>query len=195
GAVGGLAIDSRGDVYLVDSSHNRVEKYDSTGRFIASFGSPGKGVGQFYFGAGIGPDMPPGGGIAVGSSYVYVSDTRNNRIERFALNGAGAKVVAGGGSGPGEGVAPEGLALVESGEASPAGTHEGSGAGRASAARERLFIADNGNERVQQLTGEGRFIAQAKVFDAAPPTFQNPWDVAVHGASVYVVDNNHGRVV
>src|SRR5262249_51201663 len=41
----------------------------------------------------------------------------------------------------------------------------------------------------------GRFIAQAKVFDAAPSSFQNPWDVAVHGGSVYVVDNNHGRVV
>src|SRR5262249_59563461 len=112
GAVGGLAIDSRGDVYLVDSSHNRVEKYDSTGRFIASFGSPGKGVGQFYFGAGIGPDMPPGGGIAVGSSYVYVSDTRNNRIERFELNGARATAVAGGASGAAERIPQEGTPLV-----------------------------------------------------------------------------------
>jgi sugar lactone lactonase YvrE len=195
GAVGGLAIDHRGDVYLVDSTHDRVEKYDSAGRFIVSFGRPGKGVGQFSFGAGIGPDMPPGGGIAVGHSYVYVSDTRNNRIERFGLNGAGAKVVAGAGSGPGEVLSPEGLALVQSGETSPAGTGEGSGAGRAPAGTERLYVADNGNERVQQLTGEGRFIAQAKAFAAAPSTFQNPWDVAVHGASVYVVDNNHGRAV
>src|SRR5262249_30176455 len=166
GAVGGLAIDSRGDVYLVDSSHNRVEKYDSTGRFIASFGSHGRGVGQFNFGAGIGPDMPPGGGIAVGSSYVYVSDSRNNRIERFALNGAGAKVVAGAGSGPGEVSGPQGLTLVPTSEAQPASARAGAGGRVASPASETLYVADDGNGRVQELTGNGRFIAQAKVFNA-----------------------------
>jgi tripartite motif-containing protein 71 len=194
GAVGGLAIDSRGDVYLVDSTHNRVEKHDSAGRFIASFGSPGKGVGQFSFGAGSGPDMPPGGGIAVGSSYVYVSDTRNNRIERFALNGTGATVVAGAGSGSGEVLSPEGLALAQSAETLP-GAHGRSGAGGASDAAGALYVADNGNDRVEELAGNGRFIARASVFDARPDMFQNPWDVAVHGGSVYVVDNNHGRIV
>jgi sugar lactone lactonase YvrE len=185
GAVGGLAIDRDGDVYLVDSTHNRVEKYDAAGRFISSWGTTGKGVGRFYFGAGIGPDMPPGGGIAVGGSHVYVSDTRNDRIERFALNGTGAKVVAGAGSGQGEVRWPVGLALAQQAASTPAG----------SGTTEALYIADNGNGRVEELTPDGRFIAQAKVFNGTPSTFQNPWDVAVHGGSVYVVDNNHGRIV
>jgi sugar lactone lactonase YvrE len=193
GAVGGLAIDPRGDVYVVDSTHDRVEKHDAGGRFIASWGSSGRGVGQFDFGAGIGPDMPPGGGIAVGSSYVYVSDSRNNRIERFALNGTGAKVVATAGGGPGKVRGPQGLALARTGE-----TGKGPGGQRrqgASAAAETLYVADDGNDRVQELTGDGRFIAEARVFDATPSTFQNPWGVAVHGGSVYVVDDNHGRIV
>jgi sugar lactone lactonase YvrE len=194
GAVGGLAIDPRGDVYVVDSTHDRVEKYDAGGRFIASWGSTGTGVGQFDFGAGIGPDMPPGGGIAVGSSHVYVSDSRNNRIERFALNGTGAKVVATAGGGPGEVRGPQGLALAQAGETSKA-DHGEQGRHGASAAGETLYVADDGNDRVQELTGDGRFVAEARVFKATPSAFQNPWGVAVHGGSVYVVDDNHGRIV
>jgi tripartite motif-containing protein 71 len=38
-------------------------------------------------------------------------------------------------------------------------------------------------------------VAQASSFPASPPTFQNPYDVAVRGDSVYVVDDNHARVV
>src|SRR5262249_28481378 len=195
GAVGGLAIDPHGDVYLVDSTHDRVEKYSAAGRFIGSWGSHGKGVGQFHFGAGVGPDMPPGGGIAVGGSYVYVSDTHNNRSERCARNGAGARVVARAGHGQGQVLSPEGLALAQPAEPPPAGGHGGTGGRAAPPAAETLYVADNGNERVQELNRNGRFIAQARVFNATPSTFQNPWDVAVHGGSVYVVDNNHGRIV
>jgi sugar lactone lactonase YvrE len=179
GAVGGLAIDAHGNVYLVDATNDRVEKYTATGRFITSWGARGTAVGQFDFGAGDGPDKPPGGGIAVGGSYVYVSDTRNNRIERFALDGSGARVLVGKGSAPGQVRRPQGLAL----------------AGAEAGAPEALYVADNGNDRVQELIPDGRFVAEASVFDAKPGSFQNPYDVAVHGGFVYVVDDNHGRIV
>src|SRR5262249_5976972 len=124
-----------------------------------------------------------------------VSDTHNNRIERFTLNGAGATVVARAGGAQGQVLSPEGLALGQPAETTSARAREGTGVEGASPAADTLYVADNGNERVQKLSGDGRFIAQAKVFNATPSTFQNPWDVAVHGASVYVVDNNHGRIV
>ncbi len=178
GAVGGLATDAQGNVYLVDATNDRVEKYTASGRFISSFGSRGSAVGEFDFGAGDGPDKPPGGGIAVGGSYVYVADTRNNRVERFSLDGSGAQVIAGAGSAPGEVMRPQGLAVAP---AEPGG--------------ETLYVADNGNDRVQALGADGHFIAQAREFDATPATFQNPYDVAVHGDFVYVVDDNHGRIV
>lgn len=180
GAVGGLATDAQGNVYLVDATHDRVEKYTASGRFVTAWGSRGSGVGQFDFGAGDGPDKPPGGGIAVSGSHVFVADTRNGRIERFGLDGTGAQVIAREGTAPGEVRRPQGLA------AAPAEGASG---------EEALYVADNGNDRVQELTGNGRFVAQASEFPATPSTFQNPYDVAVHGDSVYVVDDNHGRIV
>jgi tripartite motif-containing protein 71 len=173
GAVGGLAVDSHGDLYLVDSSNDRVEKFSAAGGFIASWGSPGSGLGQFDFGAGRGPDMPPGGGIAVNGPYVYVADTQNNRIERFALDGSGARVLVGPGSAPGEVVRPRGLA----------------------ASANALYVTDDGNDRVQKLDLRGAFIAQTGPLPSTPETLADPFDVAVHGGFVYVADDNNGRIV
>ena len=173
GAVGGLAVDSSGAVYLVDSSNDRVEKFSAAGRFIASWGSSGSGVGQFHFGAGRGPDMPPGGGIAVSGGYVYVADTKNNRIERFALDGSGARVLVRSGTAPGKVLGPQGLA----------------------ASGNTVYVTDEGSDRVQELDSRGRFIAQTGLLPATPDTFTNPFDVAVHAGSVYVVDDNNGRIV
>ncbi|MDE3069156.1 MAG: NHL repeat-containing protein [Acidobacteriota bacterium] len=179
GAVGGLAFDARGDLYLADCANDRIEVFTAAGRFIRAWGTSGSAVGQFHLGAGSGPSEPPGGGVAAGARYVYVADTLNNRIERFNLDGGEATVLAPPGSAPGEVMRPKGLAVAIGGPA----------------ASETLYVADNGNGRVQALTPDGRFIAQVSTFPAAPPTFQNAYDVAVHGNRVYVVDDNHGRIV
>jgi sugar lactone lactonase YvrE len=179
GAVGGIAIGPRGEVYLVDAANGRVNRYTADGRYIGSWGSRGTSVGQFDFGAGNGPSEPPGGGITVGGGHVYVADTKNNRIERFGLDGSGARVIAGPGSAPGDVHRPQGLALAAASAGSP----------------EALYVADNGNDRVQELGPGGGSIAVASSFPATPSTFQNPYDVAADGDSVYVVDDNHGRIV
>jgi DNA-binding beta-propeller fold protein YncE len=173
GAVGGLAVDSWGAVYLVDSSNDRVEKFSAAGHFISSWGSSGSGTGQFHFGAGQGPDMPPGGGIAVSGPYVYVADTENNRIERFALDGSAARVLVGSGTAPGKVLGPRGLA----------------------ASGNTVYVTDEGGDRVEELDSRGAFIAQTGLLPATPDTFTNPFDIAVHAGSVYVVDDNNGRIV
>ena len=61
GAIGGLAVDSGGDVYVLDSTHDRVQKFTADGGFITAWGSSGSRVGQFHLGAGGGPAEPPGG--------------------------------------------------------------------------------------------------------------------------------------
>jgi DNA-binding beta-propeller fold protein YncE len=217
GGVGGLAVDSHGNVYVVDAGHDRVEKFTASGRLITSWGSPGTAVGQFKFGGGGGSFQPPGGGIAVGRSYVYVSDTGNNRIERFTLTGSGARVLVGAGSGRGEVLRPHGLALAPA-QAASAGGQPASARGRPAQAREVLYVADDGNDRVQELDAQGRFIATAGLFLAAPNRFENPppsapggfvynsaahgfvrlsvpFDVTVHGGLVYVADDNYGAIV
>jgi hypothetical protein len=51
--LGGLAVDddplssSYGDVYVTDSNNKRVDKFDSSGKFLLSFGERGPGNGQF----------------------------------------------------------------------------------------------------------------------------------------------------
>ena len=90
GRSAGLATDAAGNVYVVDSSHNRIEKFDANGDFLTAWGHRGSELGEFNFGSSQNYTQPPGGGIAVAGSYVYVADSGNNRIERFNLEGGEA---------------------------------------------------------------------------------------------------------
>jgi DNA-binding beta-propeller fold protein YncE len=216
GGVGGLAVDSRGNVYVVDAGHDRVEKFTARGRLMTSWGGPGTGVGEFKFGGGGGSYQPPGGGIAVGGSYVYVSDTGNDRIERFTLNGSGARVLVGGGSGRGQVLRPHGLALAPA-QVPGSGRQAAGARGGPARAPEVLYVADDGNDRVQELDAQGHFIAEAGFFLAAPNRFENPpasaprgfvynsathhfvrpsvpFGIAVHGGRVYVAVDNYAVV-
>lgn len=71
-----LAVDNRsGDIYVVDGGNNRVQRFDRDGRFISEFGSAGRGNGQFDRPYGIACDK---------EGYLFVSDTGNKRIQKFA---------------------------------------------------------------------------------------------------------------
>ena len=174
GAIGGLGLDVRGNVYLVDATHDRVEKFSPSGRFERAWGSPGSGRGQFDFGGGGRSDQPPGGGIAVRGSFVYVADSANDRIERFTPEGTHPVVWGGPGRGRGRFANPRGLA----------------------AAREGIYVADDANRRIQLLSPRGRFVRQAGRFGRGPGQFADPLGVAVDGrGAVYVADDNNNRIV
>lgn len=173
GAVGGLAVSGAGDVYVVDSEHDRVEEFTGSGRFVRTWGSLGSRIGQFNFGAG-GLGAPPGGGIAVAGGYVYVSDTHNNRIERFTLEGADPYVMGSPGHGPGELAGPHGV--YASGTA--------------------LYVSDFGNNRISVFHTNGPFARAVGSFGGGVGQFSGPFGVAVGlGGDVYVADDNNHRVV
>lgn len=71
-----IAVDERnGDIYIVDSGNNRVQRFDSEGNYLSEFGSFGTNNGQF--------NAP--WGVAIDSKgYVYVTDTKNQRVQKFA---------------------------------------------------------------------------------------------------------------
>ena len=74
----GVAVDTSGNVFVADSSNNRIQKFTSTGVFIAKWGSFGTGPGQF-----ISPE-----GVAVDASEsVFVADTSNSRVQKFDSTG------------------------------------------------------------------------------------------------------------
>ncbi|HEY2767452.1 MAG TPA: NHL repeat-containing protein [Solirubrobacteraceae bacterium] len=172
GAVDGLAVSAHGEVYVLDASHDRIERFSATGRLLGEWGSAGHALGQFDFGAGQGPDKPPGGAIAIGAGHVYVADSANDRIVRYDLDGSHAVLWAGPGSGPGQLSSPRGLTV----------------------ARGVVYVADEGNHRVQALDLQGRPLYVEGTFGKGPGQFVNPFGVVAHGARVYVVDDNNNRI-
>ncbi len=75
----GIAVDSKGNQYVVEERRHKVLKFDSSGALIKVFGGRrGHGNGQFYY-----PFH-----VAVGSDdSVYVSDYGNSRVQKFDENG------------------------------------------------------------------------------------------------------------
>jgi tripartite motif-containing protein 71 len=172
GAVDGLAV-AGGDVYVLDSTHDRVERFAPSGRLLGEWGRPGGALGEFDFGPGYGPDKPPGGGIAVGGGFLYVSDSAANRIVRFDLDGSHPVLWGRPGSAPGEFSSPRGLAVAGG----------------------VVYVADEGNHRIQALSLSGRPLYAEGTFGKEPGEFVNPFGVAVHGGRVYAVDDNNNRIV
>ncbi|NCB52630.1 MAG: hypothetical protein EOM54_12245 [Clostridia bacterium] len=75
----GTAVDSAGNIYVVDKKNNRVVKYNSIGVYQSSFNSADSGGGQFS-----GPY-----GIAIDSNdNIYVMDSGNQRVQKFNSSGA-----------------------------------------------------------------------------------------------------------
>jgi hypothetical protein len=70
----GVAVDSAGYVYVADYYNNRIQKFSSTGTFLAKWGAYGNGDGQLKNPIGVAIDS---------AGYVYVSDYYNNRIQKF----------------------------------------------------------------------------------------------------------------
>ena len=70
----GVAVDSVGNVYVVDAGNDRVEKFASTGTFILTWGSYGSGNGLF--------NNPLSAAVDSGGT-VYVVDAGNDRVELF----------------------------------------------------------------------------------------------------------------
>jgi tripartite motif-containing protein 71 len=122
----GVATDATGNVYVADQINHRVQKFDSHGNFLTTWGkdvdATAAGTGFEICTAASGDTCKtgdwsgtqPGGdlygpaGIAVdGSGSVYVADSHNQRLQKFDLNGNfeltwGRNVDATGGSGSGE---------------------------------------------------------------------------------------------
>lgn len=124
----GIAIDSSGDIYVVDSGNSQIKKFDPNGNLLLSWGSIGSENGQL---------LHPNG-IFIGKKYVYVADTGNARIDMFNKDN-GEFIYSWGSYGNSKGTfhTPVGLAADS---------------------REDLLVADSGRNTIQEFNTQFTFM-------------------------------------
>lgn len=72
---GGIAVDSAGYVYVVDTQANSVKVFTAAGKFVQAIGTVGSAAGQF--------SMPTGIAYEKSANQIAVADTLNGRIQFF----------------------------------------------------------------------------------------------------------------
>ncbi len=181
----GVAIDSSNNIWAADSENNRIEKLSPTGTYIAAYGSSGSGAGQLSGPAGI--------AINRSSGNVYVSDRLNMRVEEFSSAGAFVRAF-------GFGVS-DGLEKFEVCTSSCQKGNEGSGNGQFHTpdgvtvdSAGNVWVADYGNNRVEEFSSEGSFIAAYGSHGSGNGQFQSPESVVYDDGLIYVVDTGNNRI-
>ena len=156
----GVAVDGAGNLYIADSSNNRIRKVDAAGVISTVAGSGEVGFGEGGYGGDGGPavaaqlDWPIG--VAVdGAGNLYIADYLNHRIRKVDAAGVISTVAGDGTRGYGEvgfgevgfgegGFGGDGGPAVAAQLNRPAGVAlDGAG---------NLYIADSGNDRIRRLT-------------------------------------------
>lgn len=170
-AIGSLGVAGDGTIFVADGGTNRISRFSPDGRLIHTFGGSGTDTGRFRFGAGGGNDAAAGGGIAVSGNNIYVSDTGNDRVQRFELDGGRPVVIVG----PGTLANPRGLTVR--------GT--------------RLLVADDQNHRLAIFDTGGKFLKSVGLGKGAGPGQLNfPYDVATDAKGrTFVADDMNQRIV
>jgi DNA-binding beta-propeller fold protein YncE len=169
-SVGAIAVAADNTLFVADGS-NRIDRFDPAGSLLKSFGHRGTGVGEFNFGKGGGNDAPAGGGLATSGNFLFVSDSLNNRLQRFNLDGSGAAEIVP----PGQLHNPRGLAVRG----------------------QRLIVADDKNHRLVVMDFGGRVLRTVGSGQgAAGNQFSFPFGVAFDPQGrVFVADDINQRVL
>ncbi|HEV7806927.1 MAG TPA: NHL repeat-containing protein [Solirubrobacteraceae bacterium] len=170
GAVGAIAVAADNTLFVAEGT-NRIDRFDANGTLVDSFGRGGDGVGEFRFGAGGGHDAPAGGGLAISGNLLFVSDSGNDRVQRFNLDSSGGVELVS----PGLLAYPRGL------------TVDGT----------RLLVTDDKHHRIAVFDIGGRLLRTfASGPGAAPGQLNAPFGIAVDNPGrVFVADDLNHRLV
>jgi DNA-binding beta-propeller fold protein YncE len=204
----GIAIEaSAGNVYVADTSNNRIQEFGPTGVFIRAFGSAGELA------------NPVDVAVDRQSPFdVYVTDTNNHRIRKY--NATGQLIATWGtqGTQPGQLILPRGLANDAAGNlyvAQPdrvtvftsTGTFlrtwgtVGSGDGQfrylADVAVDpagNVYTVDRDLNRVQKFSSSGAFVAKWGSQGNGQGQLSGPLGITADETGVYVSDTSNARI-
>ncbi|WP_440951400.1 6-bladed beta-propeller [Methanosphaerula subterraneus] len=126
----GIAVDNAGDVYVADTNNNRVQKFDSNGTFITTWGSEGSGDGQF---------MRPTGITVDSAGNVYVVDYSTCLVQKFTSTGSFIKAWGGRGYIDGTFQKPKDIAADKFGN---------------------VYVTDTGHRLIQKFKYDGTFVTK-----------------------------------
>jgi streptogramin lyase len=155
GFVHGLSVDSAGHVWIADSGQHEVTEHGADGTLIRTLGDREFPAPTYY---GRPFNMPTGVAFAANGD-VYVSDGYGNRrVHRFSPDGTLQRSWGGPGNGPGEFAVVHFIAIDD---------------------RDRVYIADRENDRVQIFDADGEFLA-------AWMEFRHPSDLAFGRERIYI---------
>ncbi len=190
----GLALDGSDNLYIADTSHNRIRKVDAEG-IITTFA----GTGQFGYGGDNDPALEaqlrsPQGVALDGSGNLYIADTKNHRIRRVDAATENITRVAGRGTSGGySGDGGPATAAKLDGPLSVA--LDGSG---------NLYIADTDNHRIRKIDTAGDIStvagSETSGFDgdgaaADQAQLNSPGDVTLDGSgNLYIADTGNHRI-
>jgi DNA-binding beta-propeller fold protein YncE len=188
----GITVGSNGELWVADqgagAGHERVEEWEpvpSAPVYASQFGAKGAGAGQFNY-----PDY----NAVDAHGNVWVSDFENNRIEEFSSSGTFTEAIGFGVGSKGE----EKLEICASGcKAGKAGTGNGqfSGPVGIAIAGGDIYVADNKNSRVEELTEAGGYVTKFGTKGKGAGQFEGPVSVAIASSgNVWVGDLGNNRM-
>ena len=161
----GVCVDSNGNIIVCDYNNHKIQKFDSNGKFISTFGSQGNGNGQFNNPCGICVDL---------NDNIIVCDYSNSRIQIFDSEGKFISTFGSQGNGNGQFDRPEGICVDKN---------------------DRIYVCEYGNNRIQIFDFEGKFISTFGSKGNGNGQFNFPRGITINSkGNIIVSDYRNHRV-
>ena len=159
----GTAINSKGQMIVVEGNGTCVSVLTPEGEKIRTFGTEGSGNGQLSNAYGVTVDK---------DDNIYVADHDNHRIQKFSSEGEFVAAIGVCGHNKLQFVYPVGI--------------------RYNNKDKSLYVVDSGNQRIQVLTTDLQFVRSFGTRGSRNGQFQNPFNIAFDDANnLYVTDYNN----
>ena len=165
----GVAPDAQGNIYVMDTSNFRVQKFDNRGNFLLMWGSEGSGAGQF----GDILDAHEGHLAVDTQGNVYVIDLKNVRIQKFDSNGNYLTHWGTEGEREGQFKHPFDIAIDK---------------------QNNIYVSDVGNNTIQKFDEMGRFLLRWGKQGYNDGEFSDVYSVAIAPTGNVLVTDATGRI-